>query len=329
MTIPIILFVDDEANILKALQRLFIDDDYDVQTASSGKTALSMLESGLRPTVIVSDQRMPEMGGAEFLAKTIEIVPDTVRMVLTGYADINAAVNAINKGGIYRYILKPWSDDDLKLSIQGAIKHYNLIQENKQLAKELTEKNQELSQLNDELEKKVAERTLELSQKIKELKGRDRIQQYLLVVHPLTELLSTVLEVIIDVVKADGAAFYLQNKEDGNLIAKAAIHLESVMSDKEDDPLRVAMHDVSQSDNDDYTIINLAEQDFAILPIHKGENKIGLLVVRAEKGHKFAKNELSTINSFGQQAAIGINDCRLQEDFGDIGTSLDDVLAEL
>ena len=117
MSEPVILFVDDEQNILKSLQRLFITEDYDVNLANSGQEALDMIDDGLNPTVIVSDQRMPEMGGAEFLAKAKEKVPDSIRMVLTGYADITAAMDAINLGGIYRYLVKPWNDDDLKLSV--------------------------------------------------------------------------------------------------------------------------------------------------------------------------------------------------------------------
>jgi len=96
MTMPIVLFVDDEPNILNALRRLFMDEDYDVHTAGNGQEALNLMEGGLRPTIIISDQRMPEMGGAEFLAKAAQIAPDSIRMVLTGYADINAAVAAIN-----------------------------------------------------------------------------------------------------------------------------------------------------------------------------------------------------------------------------------------
>ncbi|MCK5404869.1 MAG: response regulator, partial [Desulfobulbaceae bacterium] len=110
MTEHTVLFVDDEKNILKALQRLFLDEEYAILTAESGKEALSLLDSGETPTVIVSDQRMPEMDGAEFLALAKERQPESIRMVLTGYADINAAVDAVNRGGIYRYIMKPWND---------------------------------------------------------------------------------------------------------------------------------------------------------------------------------------------------------------------------
>jgi len=325
MTIPTILFVDDEGNILKSLQRLFIDEDYDVQTANSGKAALEMIEAGLQPTVIVSDQRMPEMGGAEFLRHAKEAVPDSIRMVLTGYADINAAVSAINEGGIYRYILKPWSDDDLKLSIKSAIQQYNLIHENRQLTRDLAEKNLELAQLNEQLEKKVEERTAKLRQMIKELEGRDRIQQYLLAVHPLPELLRTVLEVIVEVTGGNGAAFYLFESGGETLSQKAGLDFEELEISKDNSPLARALLKTAKADEEKAIIINDSD-GYAIVPVHKDQQKLGVLVVKTN-GDTFNEDKLRAITSFGQQAAIGIKDSRLQENFDDIETSLDDLLA--
>jgi len=103
---PKILFVDDEENVLRALKRLFFDENFEIYTAPSGKAGLEILK-GCEIAVIVSDQKMPEMSGAEFLEKATELSPDSIRIVLTGYADVNAAINAINKGGAYRYITKP------------------------------------------------------------------------------------------------------------------------------------------------------------------------------------------------------------------------------
>ena len=325
MTMPTILFVDDESNILKSLQRLFLDEEYEVVTAESGKAALEMIEGGMRPTVIVSDQRMPEMNGAEFLARAKEIAPESIRMVLTGYADINAAVNAINQGGIYRYILKPWNDDDLKLSIHEAIKRYNLVRENQRLTEELTRKNQELAQLNDQLEKKVEERTSELRRKVKELKGRDRIQQYLLEIHPLPELLNTVLEVVIDVLAADGAAFYLRDRESGELVNSAAINLE----DAGRPDITGAIDESAVPDGAPGRILTLAERDFTVVPVQKDKKVLGVLLVRARPAARFSENDLQTVTGFGRQAAIGINDSRLRENFDDLETSLDDILAAI
>ena len=102
-----LLFVDDEANILSSLKRLFRPLGYRIFTAESGAQGLEIME---RETVdlVVSDMRMPEMNGAQFLEKVREKWPETVRILLTGYAEIGATIEAINKGQIYRYISKPW-----------------------------------------------------------------------------------------------------------------------------------------------------------------------------------------------------------------------------
>ncbi|MDA0191736.1 MAG: response regulator, partial [Proteobacteria bacterium] len=107
-----LLCVDDEPNILSALRRLFRQGGYDVVVAGSGAEGLLRMEEGSFDLVI-SDMRMPEMDGARFLEQVRRRWPDTVRILLTGYADISSTVEAINKGEIYRYLSKPWNDDDV------------------------------------------------------------------------------------------------------------------------------------------------------------------------------------------------------------------------
>ena len=108
-----VLFVDDEVNILKALQRLLRSEDMTVLAASRGQEALDLLES-TPAQVVISDQRMPEMSGVDLLSQVRERWPDVVRMMLTGYTEIDVAVEAINRGEIYRLITKPWNDDELR-----------------------------------------------------------------------------------------------------------------------------------------------------------------------------------------------------------------------
>src|SRR4030042_6899699 len=111
-----ILLVDDEENILSALQRLLRRENYNVITNASPEKALEILKH--EPvSLVISDQRMPEMDGTEFLEKAREIQPVAIRIILTGYADINAAMAAINQGKVYRFITKPWNDLDLKTTI--------------------------------------------------------------------------------------------------------------------------------------------------------------------------------------------------------------------
>lgn len=107
-----VLFVDDDLNVLKAVERLFIDEDISVITAGTGEAALEVIRS--RPVaVIVSDNLMPRMRGIEFLERAKGIAPESIRILMTGYADMQAAIDAINRGEVYRFITKPWNDSEL------------------------------------------------------------------------------------------------------------------------------------------------------------------------------------------------------------------------
>lgn len=113
-----VLFVDDERNILNAFMRVFRMEGYNILTAGSGPEGLE-LAKGNRVALVVSDHRMPGMEGVEFLSKVKAVSPDTVRFMLTGYADLKAVMGAINKGEVYRYITKPWNDDELKAAVRA------------------------------------------------------------------------------------------------------------------------------------------------------------------------------------------------------------------
>lgn len=116
-----LLLVDDEPNILNALRRLLRREGYQILVAEHGLAALEILAR--EPVqVIVSDQRMPGMTGTELLAKVRDMYPDTIRMVLSGYSEVSALTDAINHGAIYRFLSKPWQDDDLKTEIRQAFR---------------------------------------------------------------------------------------------------------------------------------------------------------------------------------------------------------------
>jgi response regulator RpfG family c-di-GMP phosphodiesterase len=167
-----LLLVDDELSILKSLKRLLRKENYQLLTATNGREALDVLTNTDQDvSLIISDQRMPEMTGAQFLAEAVNIAPDSVRFLLTGYADLNAVAEAVNKGRIHRYITKPWDDDEINELIRMALSQVELRIENKRLT-ELTERqNAELAKLNKDLEKKVQERTWALQVQNKMLKG--------------------------------------------------------------------------------------------------------------------------------------------------------------
>ncbi len=129
-----ILLVDDEANVISSLKRAFLDEPYEIYSAGSATDGLKLLEQR-QVKVIISDERMPGMSGAEFLAAVKERMPETIRIMLTGHASIDAAMNAVNSGEIYRFFVKPWSDLELRLAIRSALERYNLEAENRRLLK--------------------------------------------------------------------------------------------------------------------------------------------------------------------------------------------------
>lgn len=138
---PNILFIDDEERILRSIASIFWEEDYNVLTTTDANEALSLLEKQ-NIHVLVSDQRMPMMLGMDLLKKAREISPNTVRLLLTGYADTHSAIQCVNEGEIFRYLTKPWQNDDLKAKIAQAIQiatHAPLKTEDKALDKAATE----------------------------------------------------------------------------------------------------------------------------------------------------------------------------------------------
>lgn len=164
-----VLFVDDEENILRTIKRLFMDEPFDILTADSGLSGLDLLKRRPDVSVIVSDLRMPGMSGAEFLEKARDIVPDAVRIVLTGYADVTSAVDAINKGGAYRYIGKPWNDDEFKISVSNGLEQYRLLKQNEHLKLQLQKSNYELQELNDILRERITDEVFTLKTEVETL----------------------------------------------------------------------------------------------------------------------------------------------------------------
>lgn len=116
-----LLLLDDEENVLRSLVRLFRRDGYQILTASSTREAFDLLASN-SAQVIVSDQRMADMSGTEFLTRVRDLYPDTIRMVLSGYTDLATITDAINKGAIYRFLTKPWNDDELRANVREAFR---------------------------------------------------------------------------------------------------------------------------------------------------------------------------------------------------------------
>ena len=152
--------MDDEKDNLTVFNSAF-RRYYDIHLASSGMVGLEIMKKH-EIQLVITDQRMPVMTGTEFLEKIILDFPDCVRIILTGFSDIEAVIQAINKGRIYRYITKPWDNEEMKITIDNGLETYNLKQQNRKLFEELVE-------ANTTLEQKVIDRTKRIESQKKEI----------------------------------------------------------------------------------------------------------------------------------------------------------------
>jgi sigma-B regulation protein RsbU (phosphoserine phosphatase) len=212
-----ILYLDDERDNLIVFNSAF-RRDYEVHLASSGQEGIEILRKH-EIKVIITDQRMPEMTGIQFLEKIISDYPYSIRMILTGFSDIEAIIQAINTGRIYRYITKPWNKEELKMNIDKAIETYQLRSQNRNLIHDLREANQTLEQ-------KVRERTQKIELQNREItcsiQYASRIQSALL--YPDTDLKRLFQSYFIlnrpkDIVSGD--YYWMAGKDDQALVAVA------------------------------------------------------------------------------------------------------------
>src|SRR5947209_7168038 len=146
---PCLLVVDDEPDLVHSVQDL-LRFEYRVLGATRATEGLKIMERE-QVHIVMSDQRMPEMTGVEFLKRLREQYPDTIRLLFTAYADIKAVIDAINQGNVYRYISKPWEPQELQAVLRQAVEHFDLLAERKRLVAELQEKNRQLETANAEL----------------------------------------------------------------------------------------------------------------------------------------------------------------------------------
>lgn len=173
-----LLLVDDEENIISALVRLLRRDGYRILHANSGEEGLEVLKQN-EVGVIISDQRMPGMTGVEFLGKVKTLYPDTVRVVLSGYTELNSVTDAINRGAVYKFLTKPWDDDLLRANVEEAFQRYEMKMENARLTCELQLANDELRLINYELEQRVEEKTREVMRNLNILKVSQEVLERL------------------------------------------------------------------------------------------------------------------------------------------------------
>ena len=255
-----LLFVDDEANILSSLKRLFRSGGYRIFTAESGAQALEIMQHE-SVDIVVSDMRMPEMNGAQFLEQVHARWPDTVRILLTGYAEIGATIDAINKGHIYRYISKPWEDNDIVLAIKQALHQKQLELANRGLEELTRKQNEELKDLNANLEQKVRARTEELRQAM----------GFLEVAHEnLKQGFITSIRVFSNLIEMREGAMAGHSRRVAELSRAMAQKLKVAETDAQDIFLAALLHDVGKIGFPDY----LLEKPFANLT---GEERLEVM----------------------------------------------------
>lgn len=178
-----ILLVDDEENITSALTRVLRREGYNILRANSGKEGLALLDQH-RVGVIISDQRMPEMTGTEFLSKVRELYPDTVRVVLSGFTELSSVTDAINQGAVYKFLTKPWEDKLLRANVEEAFQRYEMKMENVRLSQELKLANEDLRSINQDLEQRVDRKAREIVHNLEVL----RVSQEMIEVMPLAAI---------------------------------------------------------------------------------------------------------------------------------------------
>lgn len=140
---PKILLVDDETNVLRAISRLL--RDYEITALTSAEEAL-LIAKEIEFDLVISDFRMPGMNGVEFLIKFMKLQPDSIRIILTGYADLKSAQTAINEARVYRFINKPWNNIEITNAVKSGLEHQRILLENSQLANQVREQQKLLNE---------------------------------------------------------------------------------------------------------------------------------------------------------------------------------------
>lgn len=231
-----VLIVDDEQPVLRALQRLLHRDGFRILTADSGASALDVL-SREEVAVIVCDQRMPQMSGAEVLSEAYRMQPETVRITLTGYADFTSVQHSINDGRVSQLLLKPWDDEHLRTTITDAVRAYEDRQEHKRLQRLVADQKSELESLNAELECRIEARTADLHRRFVELTQVRRT---------LEQTLCDTVTVLAETLEAHSPNLGIHSKRVAELASRIALRLGLEPSELKDVEFAARLHELGR-----------------------------------------------------------------------------------
>ncbi len=254
-----VLCVDDELNIQNALRRLLRRAGYDVLSASGGGEGLELL-ARQSVDLVISDMRMPQMDGVEFLGEVRARHPSVLRILLTGYADIGSTVGAINHGQILRYVAKPWNDDDLLAMVASSLELKRLERERDRLEKLTQRQNAELKDLNEGLEQKVAERTTEVTG------ANQKLRQNFI----------TSIKVFSNLIDLRGGELSGHSRRVGEVAVKIAMTLGLPPQDQQDVLLASLLHDIGKIGfSDELLAKSVAKMNITEVKQHRNHAEAG------------------------------------------------------
>lgn len=319
---PRILCIDDEPNVLSGIERQ-LRGRFDLTTAVGAKEGLAVLKEKGPFAVVISDYKMPEMSGVEVLKEAARIAPDSVRLMLTGCADLDVAVSALNEGGIWRFLSKPCSREALQNAIRGALEHYRLIMVERELTAALNQANNELHHLNKDLEGRVRERTATISRLhrfVTELSGMYSIEG-------MTDL---VVKRTAEMLRSRRVSLMMPDSSGEYLTIAASVGLPIEARNRIRVPIGAPVAGLAFTEGRSI-VTNDADRNpagsprydsefFAVLPLASAAlrapgHTVGVLnVTEHEGGMPYDQDAIATLETIAESAAIALqNQIRLQE----------------
>jgi CheY-like chemotaxis protein len=280
------LVVDDEPDNLDLLYRTF-RRDYQVLKAESGTRALELLREEGEVAVIISDQRMPEMKGTEFLSRTVPDFPNTVRIILTGFTDIEDLVDAINSGQVYKYITKPWDPNELKTVVHRAAETYEVL---KQRTEELRRSQAQTNLLTTVLNlAQDAESLADCLEPIARAFGENFAADV------------CILQLVENNALADSQGIYTQDGSPDNWLASDPLTAEAIEQKTLQGSVNVAK-DSNLSNNENYQ--NSGTQAHLVMPITYRQEILAVLSLQWKQPFSLREDEITTIHLCARQAGV-------------------------
>jgi len=331
-----ILFVDDEEIVRQSLQRALFNTDYDITTANNGYEGLELVKEH-EFAIVVSDFRMPELDGVEFLRLVSDISPDSTRILLTGYANMDVVIKAINEGHVYKFIEKPWKDEDLPIEIQKGLEYYEMRKKIQKQNRQLKEWKEKLEEMLDEKTKEIQKKNEILNQKNRELEARDRILEFILDPQPLEDSLKFIITEIMDIIPINSMIVYMKS-DDNSFKPRFGLTIQknrkSILSSKKLEkypPLpNIEINRKNEKLTEKLSESNRINDYSFVIPVVKQHDLLGFLLLdNTEIQSAFDDASLKTVSGFISLIAIVINDHIVTSSSVNLNAAVKSILQEL